>query len=410
MKRPYYGWVLVAVMSAAGAVSMAMGTLNFGLFIKPMGEELGIGRAQFGWAQSGRQLAGAVTSVPLGFWVDRFGVRWLLAGAAAATGLFLGALAYVQAGWQMVALFTAMGLTGFAAPGSLLTSVPVLKWFERDRGRAIAMASVGIPLGALVFLPLTQIWIDRYGWRTSWLLLASVGVLIIVPLSAIFVRRQPEDLGLRPDPPSESSSPSDAWPQESWTLAEALRTRAFWRLTTVFSLVSLSIGTIGLHRIPAFVDRGLDATLVAFAAAIDAVLAGAATFVMGMLAQRVASRLLGAAGLALLALASVLTIFGYTTATMFASMAVFGVGIGGMMFLQNIIWAEYFGRAHLGSIRGAVMPINFVVGAIGAPLAGYVKDATGNYDPVWWVGAGLMGAGALVVAFTHAPAHRAIGS
>ena len=50
----YYGCVIVAVMAAAGAVSMAMGSLNYGLFIKPMGDELGIGRSTFGWAQTAR--------------------------------------------------------------------------------------------------------------------------------------------------------------------------------------------------------------------------------------------------------------------------------------------------------------------------------------------------------------------
>ena len=53
-RRFFYGWVIVAVMAATGAVSMAMGSLNFGLFIKPMGDDLGIGRAAFGWAHTAR--------------------------------------------------------------------------------------------------------------------------------------------------------------------------------------------------------------------------------------------------------------------------------------------------------------------------------------------------------------------
>jgi hypothetical protein len=60
--RLFYGWVIVAVMAAVGALSMALGSLNFGLFVKPMGDELGIGRAIFGWAQSTRQVASAVTA------------------------------------------------------------------------------------------------------------------------------------------------------------------------------------------------------------------------------------------------------------------------------------------------------------------------------------------------------------
>ncbi len=64
--RFFYGWVIVAVMGAVGALSMALGSLNFGLFIKPMGDELGVGRATFGWAQSSRQIASAFTAPVVG--------------------------------------------------------------------------------------------------------------------------------------------------------------------------------------------------------------------------------------------------------------------------------------------------------------------------------------------------------
>jgi hypothetical protein len=65
-KKPFYGWYIVGVMASAAAVSMGMGSLNFGLFIKPMGDELGISRATFGWASTARQGASAVTSPVVG--------------------------------------------------------------------------------------------------------------------------------------------------------------------------------------------------------------------------------------------------------------------------------------------------------------------------------------------------------
>ncbi len=88
---------------------------------------------------------------------------------------------------------------------------------------------------------------------------------------------------------------------------------------------------------------------------------------------------------------------------MFASMISFGLGIGVMMLMQNYLWAEYFGRGHLGSIRGAVTPITLIFGGAGPPLAGYVRDATGSYTEVWLVSIGLMILGALVMAVTPPP-------
>ena len=417
-KGLYYGWVIVFVMATAGAVSMAMGSLNFGLFIKPMGDSLGIGRAWFGWAQTIRQISSAVTSPPVGWLIDRYGSRVMLPVAAIVTASAMVALSFMNDAsdaWFMVAMFALMGLVGMSGPGALVTSVPVLKWFVRKRGRAISFMALGIPVGAMVFVPLTQMFIDWWGWERAWIILAIIGVSVIAPLAAIFVRRQPEDMGLLPDGDSmhasESGEEGEARPAEfvdevSWTVREATRSPIFWSLVAMFSMVSLATSTVALHRIPDFADRGFDTTLIAYATAFDAVCAGAASFSFGILVSRVPGRLLGALGFSFLAIASVMTIYAADDVTMFSSMAIFGLGIGGMMFLQNFIWADYFGREHVGAIRGFSMPINLILGAAGAPIAGYVYDETGTYDVVWWVGVGLMVCSALLALVTPPPKRR----
>ena len=69
------------VMAVASAVSMGMGSLNFGLFIKPMGEQLDIGRASFGWASTFRSISSAATSPIIGRLLDQYGARWILAAS-----------------------------------------------------------------------------------------------------------------------------------------------------------------------------------------------------------------------------------------------------------------------------------------------------------------------------------------
>lgn len=404
----FYGWVIVAVMAATGAVSMGMGSLNFGLFIKPMGDDLGIGRAAFGWAQTARQGASSATSPLIGWLLDRYGSRVMLPVAALATGGALIGLAYVTSAWHLVVLFIVMGLVGMSGPGALVTTVPVLKWFVRNRGKAVAFVGLGIPVGALLFIPLTQVLINEIGWRGAWIVLAIIGIVVIVPLAAIFVRRQPEDVGLVPDGDLPEGSGGGAGSMRvveevSWTVREAVRTTTLWRLVIVFSMVQLATGTVALHRIAAFMDRGMDPTLISFATAFDAVAAGGSTFLFGMLVKWIPARILGAFGFSMLAGASVLTIYATNLPIMFVSMWIFGMGIGGMMFLNNFIWADYFGRGSVGGIRGLANPINLVVGGIGAPAAGYVRDWTGSYDPAWWVGVGLMSGAAVLIVLTGAP-------
>jgi hypothetical protein len=257
----FYGWVVVAVMGAVGALSMALGGLNFGLFIKPLGDDLGVGRAVFGWSQSARSIASAATAPLIGGLIDRFGARVLLAVAAAMTGVALIGLGSVTAGWQIIALYALMGVVGMSGPGSLVTTVPVTKWFVRRRGLALSMMSLGVPVGGLLFVPLTQILIDAVGWRQAWVILALLGAGLILPLALVFVRREPEDMGLLPDG-GPVAAPTGlglavVLPDErSWTRAEAMRSGAFWRLVVAFSIVQMAISSVGVHRIASFMDRG----------------------------------------------------------------------------------------------------------------------------------------------------------
>ncbi len=417
--RFFYGWVIVGVMVMGGALSMGMGGLNFGLFIRPVGDELGIGRAIFGWAQTARQVASAFTGPLVGSLLDRFGARVLLAVAATfAIGALL-ALAHVTHAWQVLACFVILGLVGMNGPGALVLTVPVAKWFVRKRGRAMAFTTLGTPLGGVILVPLSQLFINDFGWRQTWVLLAAMSAVLVIPAALIFLRRQPEDMGLLPDgdaAPTDGavsqqslhSSPSRTVSEQSWTRQEAMRSVTLWRLVLVFSIVMLAVSSTGVHRIPYFMDRGLDPGLVAWATALDAAMAGVSAFAMGIMAERLPSRYIGAVAYVVLAAGTLLTIFANSTLNMFLAMGLFGVGVGGLLFLQNYLWAEYFGRRHLGSIRGLVMPITLVFAGAGAPIAGYVRDATGSYNPVWWVGIGFFIVGSLVLATTPPP-KRSVG-
>jgi MFS family permease len=165
----------------------------------------------------------------------------------------------------------------------------------------------------------------------------------------------------------------------------------------------LSISTVGLHRIPNFVDQGLDPGLVAIATAMDAAAGGVSTVAMGLLTERIPSRFMGSIAFTFLAVAIYFTIIGDTILLMFVSFILFGAGIGGLMLLNSFLWADYFGRLHLGSIRGIVMPITMFFSALGAPLAGFIRDTTGTYDNIWWLSVVIMLIATAILASTGRP-------
>ena len=382
--RPFYGWVIVAVMWLVNFSTMATGNLSFGLFVLPMGGALGMSRSQFGWAVTTRRLAAGLSSYMVGRLLDRYGPRVLIPVSAAIIGVALIVLSRAGSPWQVIAIFGVLGMTGLAAPQNIMTLVPVAKWFQRKRGMALALAATGLGIGGVFFLPITQLLLDHIGWRSTWVVMAVVFMALSVPLSAIFLRRQPEDMGLELDggPPAASRGGvpgQTAMPvteETSWTVREAFRTGAMWRLLLAFVLSGIAQGGTSVHRIPYWIENGFNAQLVSFSFAVDA--AGAA-----------------AMGLALA---------GRNEYFLFGSGITFGLSVGAGMILHPYIFAEYFGRAFLGSIRGIVLPVMLISNAIGAPLVGYIHDSTGSYVSSWWMILSIYLLAAVIISTARRPA------
>ena len=395
---------------------MATGTLNFGLFVIPMGEDLDMSRGFIGWSQTTRMLAGGVAGLILGRLLDRHGPRFLIAIASITTGACMVGLFFVQNSWQFLGLFTLMGLIGLSAPGGLLTSVPVAKWFVRMRGRAMAMSTMGLGIGGIAFMPITQLFIDDGGWRSAWLLLAIISVAISLPLSLIFLRKQPEAMGLLPDGEARrpavagsSASESDAaasTPLETqWTAAQAMRTGAFWRLILFFALLGLGGGAGSIHRIPYWVEQGFEPGLVAIAFSADAAGAALMALAAGFLVERFPVRYVAALSSLGFAVAVALMFLTFHPIFLFTSVILFGICVGAIMIVTTYVWAEYYGRTFLGTIQGIVLPATLIANGIGAPAAGYIYDFSHSYGLVWLIIVGLYVAASLAVLGTTAPAH-----
>jgi len=412
----FYGWVIVAVLFAVNFATNATGQLNFGLFILPMSDDLGLSRSFVGWAQTARVLAGSLSSFAIGRLLDRHGPRVLVAVASVVTAACMVGLGSMSQAWQFPALFALMGFMGLSAAGfgSLMTSVPVAKWFVRMRGRAMAVATLGLGVGGVAFLPTTQVLISGLGWRSTWVVLAVVNVALTVPLALLFLRRQPEDMGLTPDgDPAPTQASASAAPRDEepvWTVREALSTPTLGKLLVAFALVGFAIGGTGIHRIPYWVERGFDPQLVSYCFATDA--AGATTMVLlaGMLVERFPVRFVATFSFVGFALAMGLMIVGSNAFFLFGSTILFGLSVGANMIVQGFIWADYYGRAFLGTIRGIVLPVTLVSMGIGAPFSGYIYDATGSYILVWWLLAGTHMLAALVMLGTSPPRHPAHGT
>lgn len=423
LSRLYYGWVIVAGLMAVGAVSTGMGGVNLGLFIKPMRDELGIGTSIFGIAQTARLVGFAISGWIIGRIIDRRGARIPLAIAGLMAGGAMIALSQVTAGWQIVLVFFVVGGTGLqGGGGSLFMSVPLSNWFIRKRGKAMSVAFIGMPVGIFIFAPVSQFLIDHIGWRDTWLVLGGGGAVVTVLVALLIVRRRPQDMGLRPDGESEpvavpagTLAPHHTFEAEvSWTRAEAIRSRilrpsTFWRLTMIDGLRMLAMSSVGIFRVPYFIDdKGFDASIVAWALSAEALFAVFVSLPTGWAVDRYQPRYVAAVSTLLMIAGFILTMTASSIIMVFVATSVFGLGVASFIVCQNTVWPAYFGHAHIGSIRGFATPLMLVFSAIGAPLTGIVRDTTGSYQPAWIVGTIGLVIATLLLLITPKPVKPAV--
>jgi MFS family permease len=383
----FYGWAVVGVLVVFTAMVVGLAGANIAIFIEPMTRELGWSPAAFGWAQMARLETVIIAGPVLGRVIDRYGPRVLVAVAGVLTSGLVVSLAYVTEEWQLVAVFVATGLLGMGRAADLFVAAPVSKWFIRKRGLAMGVALAGTPLGVAIFYPLSQFMIDAIGWRDTWVVFGVAGAIVIGPLSLLVLRRQPEDLGLLPDgdaPESVGREGQQNAPVEvSWTRAEAVRHPTFWLLVGGFTLFTYGWSTITIFRVPHYIERGLNPTLVAFAIATDAVVAIVASVLLGRLSDRIKPRYVLVVGVAsLLVCAGSLVVVDGVLVLLVANIG-YGFGFQTGHVAQNMMWADYYGRRHLGDIRGLSLPLTFGLGAVAFPMTGIIREVTGTYTPAW---------------------------
>jgi len=369
---------------------VAVGMANYvvGSFMIPMIEEFGWSRAEFSASRSIGQIVMAFTGFIIGAHIDRYGGRpFIVAGAfiLAAATFSLGSINNLVQWWIINGVILTMGA---AMIGNLVINVSLGKWFVERRGRAVAIAGMGISLGGIMLPPIATWLVDIFGWRESWRILGLITVLVTLPM-AVLVRRRPEDYRLHPDGKSQEEMDSghgDAAKadfEKSMTRAQAMRTSSFYFLVLAFGLFQISITTMLIQTIPLMTDAGYSRFVASTMISIASVPAFLSKPFWGDLIDKYNPKKLAALGAAISGFSVIMIVYSVAyqlDMLVYAGFLIMGIGWGGLLPLQEVIWATTFGRRYLGSVRSTAMPFSFGMSALGPILVAYYYDVVGNYD------------------------------
>ena len=385
--RFFYGWVIVGVAFAVAFSEAPARSTILSLIVVPVTQEFGWSRTALAGAVALGGLAGAIVSPVAGPIIDRRGAKGVVVIAASITGGAVLGLSFIGVLWQFYVLIILTRAFSSSA-ASLGTHVMVANWFIRRRGRAMAISRLGTWVALPLFLLVAQAIISSHGWRVAWLAMGAVTLIVATIPSLLFIRRRPEDMGLTPDglpvvTPSETPG-ADAGrtvaQDVSWTLGEAVRTPTLWILVFTASLGTIVSQAVNLHAIASFIDRGLAPSTAATAATVLVVTSGISGVLWGFVADRMHPRYAEAVAFLFL-VAGMLAILRADSALLAYAYGLFyGIGFGGVGLLEELLFANYFGRQSLGTIRGFTRPFQMVAGAGGPVFASLAYDLRGNYD------------------------------
>jgi len=392
-KKIYYGWVIVGVIALSGFANSAETLPVISVFLKPITEDFGWNRSVFTGAITVGTLLGGFFSIATGPVIDRYGPRWVLVIGFAILGALLISMAAISTLWHLYTLQVLARVIAMGAIGLTVTSV-VPKWFVSKRGMAVAVSGIGERAGQTITPLYAQLLISNAGWRPALVVTGIVTWAVSIIPSLLFLRRRPEDMGLLPDGAvaEENLETSTQVAQQSarhrdinFTVKEVVRLRSFYLLATGLTLISLPTNGLMFHLVSFLTDRDFSAGYAVTVLAVFSTGGAIGSMLFGMLVGRFNIRLILVGNYLLMGVGYIVLLTVHSATLGLAWGLIHGTLQGGSFMMQQVIFADYYGRHSLGAIRGITRPAQMATNALGPLVAAVAYDATSSYGLVFSV-------------------------
>jgi MFS family permease len=383
----FFGWRMLAAACALRVLGAGLHSFGFTVFFLPLSQDLNLNRTSTSLAFSLARAEGAIEGPVVGHLLDRYGPKPIMFAAALLMGI--GYLLLSQVDSYLSFLLVYLGIISLSHAGGFMHAPMVLinTWFIRHRARAITISSAAFGMGGVFIAPVLSLIVQAWGWRWGAAIAGILFLTVGVPLS-LSVRRSPESMGLLPDgdPPvgsAESQAAGSVRREADVTVAEALRSFAFWGSVLAAGIRNASYHAIGVHFIPLMVWKGFSQAEAAFLLSVYAFLGMAATLTLGWFADKANKPRLTAVILFAAAVAMLLPIFGSSVWTL----SLFTVCFAAVETTFPLGWAvvgDLFGRRHYAKIRGYMTLFYTWGGVLGPVIAGAIFDRWKTYEPLLW--------------------------
>jgi MFS family permease len=385
----FYGWRMVAAACALRVLGAGLHSFGFTVFFLPLTQDLNLNRTSTSLVFSLARAEGAIEGPIIGHLLNRYGPKPIMLAAVLLMGA--GYLLLSQVDSYVSFLIVYLAVISLAHAGGFMHAPMVLinTWFIRHRARAITISSAAFGLGGVLIAPILSVIVQAWGWRWGAAIAGAVFLIVGIPLS-LTIRRSPESMGLLPDGDktaafSSAKDGSEKKPnvEVEVTLAEALRSFAFWGSVLASGIRNGSYHAIAVHFVPLMVWKGLSQSQAALLLSVYAFLGMALTLILGWFADKTNKPRLNASILFAAGGAMLLPIFG-DSLWLLCLFTVFFAAVETTFPLGWAVVGDLFGRKHYAQIRGYMTLFYTWGGVIGPVVAGAIFDRWKTYEPLLW--------------------------
>jgi len=382
----FYGATIVAACFTIQGIGVGS-FIACGVFFPSLLDAFGWSRTLISGASSMAFLLMGFLGILVGALNDRFAPRILMT----VTGVILGSsyllLSQMNAVWQLYLFFglmTGIGLSGIDVIALTTTS----RWFTARRGVMTGLVKVGTGAGQLVMPLLAGVCITRLDWRSAYGIIGLI-VLVSIVSAGQLLRRDPAQMGQRPDGRIDPHDVTGPGVESGLSLAEALRGRPFWMLGALNLLAVASMFVVLVHIVPHASDLGIPTIQAAGILSTIGGISMLGRLSVGVAIDRIGSRKCMQICLVILIASFIWLQMARDVWMLYSFAAIYGIAHGGIFTVISPITAELFGIRSHGALFGIVAFSGTVGGAAGPVLAGLAFDMTGSYRLIFMALIGL---------------------
>ncbi len=388
MRSIYFGWFIVAASVLIYALIIGSTFASFGLFVLPVSEEFGLSRAEINTGLIILNLGNAAIAPFIGRLLDRVPAKRIMAISALVLGGSLVLLGLSHSLWLNAAVIAVPVAIGVIGSGTISVSILIARWFTVYRGRAMALAAIGMSLGAILVTPAVGWLIEVEGWRTA---LVAVGVAVgaLLLLLVILLREAPgpDDVEVRgaTTPELVQAAPAQsAAPAAPASATAILRMPLFWTLALGISLGGGANQGLMISLVPIALEAGLTTMEAASLVSITGIAGIIAMLLLSLIADRWDRTILLAVLTLCGGLPCALLLVADSFPALVVTAAVIGLSLAVVAPVYIALLADRFGLAAFGTVRGLIVPVTSVIAALSVRFIGEIYDRTGDYNLGLW--------------------------